>query len=79
MFSKPKFAIGDRVEKAADDHEDGVVVAAFPTDDGNFRYLVDIVCDGRSLMPRAYTCSNKGQNLAGIVSGLLARRKDVDS
>ena len=36
-----KFAIGDRVDKAADDHEGGVVVAVFPTDDGNFRYAVD--------------------------------------
>ncbi len=36
-----KFAIGDRVDKATDDHEDGVVVAVFPTDDG-FRYAVDM-------------------------------------
>jgi len=36
-----KFAIGDRVDKATDDHEGGVVVAVFPTDDGNFRYAVD--------------------------------------
>jgi hypothetical protein len=37
-----KFAIGERVEKAADDHEDGVVIAIFPTVDGTFRYAVDM-------------------------------------
>ncbi len=37
-----KFAIGERVENAADDHEDGVVIAVFPTADGNFRYAVDM-------------------------------------
>jgi hypothetical protein len=37
-----KFAIGERVEKAADDHEGGVVIAVFPTVDGNFRYAVDM-------------------------------------
>ena len=37
-----KFAIGDRVDKATDDHEDGVVVAVFPTNDGKFRYAVDM-------------------------------------
>jgi len=37
-----KFAIGERVEKATDDHEDGVVIAVFPTEDGNFRYAVDM-------------------------------------
>jgi hypothetical protein len=37
-----KFAIGETVEKAADDHQDGVVVAVFPTVDGNFRYAVDM-------------------------------------
>jgi hypothetical protein len=37
-----KFAIGDLVDKANDDHEGGVVVAVFPTDDGNFRYAVDM-------------------------------------
>jgi hypothetical protein len=38
----PKFAIGDRVDKATDDQKDGVVVAVFSTDDGNFRYAVDM-------------------------------------
>ena len=38
----PKFAIGDRVDKATDDHEGGTVVAVFPTVDGNFRYAVDM-------------------------------------
>jgi hypothetical protein len=37
-----KFAISERVEKASDDHEDGVVIAVFPTTDGNFRYAVDM-------------------------------------
>jgi hypothetical protein len=37
-----KFAIGERVEKATDDHKDGVVIAIFPTTDGNFRYAVDM-------------------------------------
>jgi hypothetical protein len=33
-----KFAIGDKVDKAAGDREGGIVVAVFSTDDGNFRY-----------------------------------------
>jgi hypothetical protein len=37
-----KFAIGERVETAADDHEDGIVIAVFPTEDGKFRYAVDM-------------------------------------
>ena len=37
-----KFAIGERVDKAADDHEGGVIIAVFPTVDGNFRYAVDM-------------------------------------
>jgi hypothetical protein len=37
-----KFAIGERVEKATDDRQDGVVIAVFPTMDGNFRYAVDL-------------------------------------
>ena len=37
-----KFAIGERVEKASDDHEDGVVIAVFPTTDGNLCYAVDM-------------------------------------
>jgi hypothetical protein len=41
-FSMSKFAIGDRVDKATDDHEGGTVVAVFPTVDGNFRYAVDM-------------------------------------
>ena len=36
-----KFAVGDKVDKAADDHEGGMVIAVFPTVDGNFRYAVD--------------------------------------
>ena len=37
-----KFAIGERVEKATDDREDGGVIAVFPTTDGNFRYAGDM-------------------------------------
>jgi hypothetical protein len=36
-----KFAVGETVDNAADDHESGTVVAVFPTDDGKFRYAVD--------------------------------------
>ena len=36
-----KFAIGDRVDKAADDQEGGTVIAVFATTDGHFRYAVD--------------------------------------
>ena len=37
-----KFVIGDKVDNATGDHESGVVVAVFSTDDGNFRYAVDM-------------------------------------
>jgi len=37
-----KFVIGERVEKTTGDHKDGVVIAVFPTTDGNFRYAVDM-------------------------------------
>ena len=37
-----KFAIGEMVDKAADDHEGGIIIAVFPTEDGNFRYAVDM-------------------------------------
>ena len=37
-----KFAIGEQVDNATDDHEGGTVVAVFPTDDGKFRYAVDM-------------------------------------
>jgi hypothetical protein len=37
-----KFAIGERVDSAADDHEDGTIIAVFPTVDGDFRYAVDM-------------------------------------
>ncbi len=36
-----KFAIGEKVNNAADDHEVGTVIAVFPTVDGSFRYAVD--------------------------------------
>jgi hypothetical protein len=41
-FAMSKFAIGEKVDKATDDHEAGVVIAVFPTADGNFRYAVDM-------------------------------------
>ena len=37
-----KFAVGEKVDNAADDHESGMVVAVFPTVDGSFRYAVDM-------------------------------------
>ena len=37
-----KFEIGAKVEKTADEHEDGTVIAVFPTVDGSFRYAVDM-------------------------------------
>lgn len=37
-----KFAVGQLVDNAADDHEIGTVVAVFPTVDDNFRYAVDM-------------------------------------
>ena len=36
-----RFAIGERVDRASDGHEAGIVCAVFPTVDGNFRYAVD--------------------------------------
>jgi hypothetical protein len=36
-----KFAIGEKVDNAADDHEVGTVIAVFPTIDGGFMYAVD--------------------------------------
>ena len=37
-----KFAIGEKVDKATDDHQGGIIIAVFPTEDGNFRYAVDM-------------------------------------
>ncbi|HEV7408427.1 MAG TPA: hypothetical protein VGO01_08080 [Bradyrhizobium sp.] len=37
-----KFAIGEMVDNAADDHDAGTVVAVFPTVEGDFRYAVDM-------------------------------------
>ena len=36
-----KFAVGQLVDSAAQDHESGTVVAVFPTVDDSFRYAVD--------------------------------------
>jgi hypothetical protein len=41
-LSMSKFMIGDKVDKATGEHESGVVVAVFSTDDGRFRYAVDM-------------------------------------
>ena len=37
----PRFAVGETVDKTADDHSWGVVVAVFPTVDGSYRYAID--------------------------------------
>ena len=37
-----KFAIGEKVDRADDAHEGGIVCAVFPTVEGNFRYAVDM-------------------------------------
>ena len=37
-----KFAVGQLVDNAADDHESGTIVAVFPTVDDSFRYAVDM-------------------------------------
>jgi hypothetical protein len=37
-----KFAIGEKVDNAAGGHEDGTVIAVFPTVEGHFRYAVDM-------------------------------------
>ena len=40
-FSMSKFAIGEQVDNAADNHEGGTIIAVFPTVEGSFRYAVD--------------------------------------
>jgi hypothetical protein len=48
-----KFAIGEKVDNAAGDHEVGTVVAVFATIDGSFRYAVDTEGTvGSSFSPR---------------------------
>jgi hypothetical protein len=37
-----KFAIGEKVDNVGDDHNGGTVIAVFQTNDGNFRYAVDM-------------------------------------
>jgi hypothetical protein len=37
-----KFAIGEKVDRASNDHEGGIIIAVFSTIDGNFRYAVDM-------------------------------------
>ena len=36
-----KFAVGEMVDNASCDRQGGIVIAVFPTVDGNFRYAVD--------------------------------------
>jgi hypothetical protein len=48
-----KFAIGEKVDNAADDHEGGTVIAVFPTVDGNFTRCCDRV--------------NSSQGISGIL------------
>jgi hypothetical protein len=40
--SMGKFAIGEKVDNAADDHEVGTVIAVFSTVEGTLRYAVDM-------------------------------------
>jgi hypothetical protein len=42
VFTMSKFAIGEKVDHAADDQAGGTVIAVFPTVDGNFRDAVDM-------------------------------------
>ena len=37
-----RFEIGEKVDNVSDDHDGGTVIAVFQTDDGNFRYAVDM-------------------------------------
>ena len=37
-----KFAVGEKVDNVADDHESGTVIGVFPTVDDKFRYAVDM-------------------------------------
>jgi hypothetical protein len=41
-FSMSKFAVGEKVDTAADEHEGGTVIAVFPTVDGSFRSAIDM-------------------------------------
>jgi hypothetical protein len=36
-----KFAIGEKVDSTAVNHELGTIIAVFPTIEGSFRYAVD--------------------------------------
>jgi hypothetical protein len=41
--SMSKYAIGEKVDSVGDDdHDGGTVIAVFQTNDGNFRYAVDM-------------------------------------
>jgi hypothetical protein len=37
-----KFAVGEKVDSPADDHDAATVIAVFPTVEGNFMYAVDV-------------------------------------
>ena len=49
-----KSAIGDRVDNAAEDTQDRMVIAVFPTVNGSFRFVID--GDGCALE----TCAEEG-------------------
>jgi hypothetical protein len=49
-----KSAIGDKVDNAAEDNQDGMVIAVFPTVNGSFRFVIDR--DGCALEP----CAEEG-------------------
>ena len=49
-----KSAIGDNVDNAAEDNQDRLVIAVFPTVNGSFRFVID--GDGCALEP----CAEEG-------------------
>ena len=49
-----KSAIGDKVDNAAEDNQDRMVIAVFPTVNGSFRFVID--GDGCALEP----CAEEG-------------------
>ena len=66
-----KFAVGEMVDSAADDHEGGPVIAVFPTVDGNFRYAVDMEGYGRISVFRRGKTGRPPVLHAGALTGAL--------
>jgi hypothetical protein len=58
-----KSAIGDKVDNAAQDDQDRMVIAVFPTINGSFRFVID--GDGCALEP----CSE--ENLVRSLANLM--------